>query len=80
MKILLISMVRFYKMCLSPFLGRSCIHRPTCSSYMIEAIEKHGPLKGVWLGFRRILRCAPWGKGGFDPVPDNLKGDMKWLF
>jgi putative component of membrane protein insertase Oxa1/YidC/SpoIIIJ protein YidD len=47
---------------------------------MIEAIEKHGSFRGVLMGLRRILRCAPWRKGGFDPVPDNLKGDIKWLF
>lgn len=47
---------------------------------MIDAIKKHGVIKGISLGSKRILRCVPWEKGGFDPVPDNPKGDMKWLF
>lgn len=47
---------------------------------MIEAIKKHGVFRGISLGCKRILRCVPWEKGGFDPVPDNPKGDMKWLF
>ena len=80
MKFLLISLVRFYKMCLSPFMGGGCIYTPTCSDYMITAIRKHGCVKGVWLGVRRVFRCTPWHKGGIDPVPDNPKGDMKWLF
>ena len=74
-----ISMIRFYKMCLSPLWAESCIHYPTCSTYTIEAIEKHGVFKGIWLGAKRLARCVPWKKGGTDPVPDSLKGDMKWL-
>ena len=80
MKFILISLVRFYKMCISPYIGHSCIYTPTCSSYMIEAIEKHGVFKGVLLGTKRIFKCVPWKRGGYDFVPDNPKGDMKWLF
>ncbi|MDR3318991.1 MAG: membrane protein insertion efficiency factor YidD [Clostridiales bacterium] len=80
MKWLFISMVRFYKMCLSPLTAETCIYTPTCSAYTIEAIEKHGVFKGIGLGILRVLRCVPWAKGGIDPVPDNPKGDMKWLF
>lgn len=47
---------------------------------MVEAIKKHGVFKGIFLGTLRILRCVPWNAGGFDPVPDNPHGDMKWLF
>ena len=45
-----------------------CRFRPTCSQYMYEAVEKYGSVRGVWLGFKRILRCHPWNKGGYDPV------------
>ena len=73
-------LIVFYKKCISPLLPSSCIYYPTCSSYMLEAIDKHGLVKGVYLGSLRILRCVPWKQGGFDPVPDNPKGDMNWLF
>ena len=72
--------VKFYRKCISPLFPPSCIYTPTCSAYMLEAVDKHGLIKGVWLGIKRICRCVPWKKGGFDPVPDNPKGDMKWLF
>ncbi|MCH5153545.1 MAG: membrane protein insertion efficiency factor YidD, partial [Clostridiales bacterium] len=49
-----------------------------CSVYSMEAYERHGFLVGSWLTFKRLIRCAPWGKGGFDPVPTNLRGKMKW--
>lgn len=48
---------------------RVCIHEPSCSSYTVGAIEKYGSIKGLWLGTKRILRCGPWSRGGFDPVP-----------
>ncbi len=66
---LLIAMVRFYKRWISPALPQACRYTPTCSVYMIEAIETHGPLHGTWLGARRICRCHPWGGHGWDPVP-----------
>ncbi|GAP72078.1 ribonuclease P [Candidatus Symbiothrix dinenymphae] len=59
----------FYKYCISPLTPASCRFAPTCSEYAIEAIKKHGALKGGWLAFKRILRCHPWGGSGFDPVP-----------
>src|SRR5690554_1334286 len=65
----LVLLVRGYQLLLSPFLGNNCRFYPSCSSYMIEAIEVHGVLKGLWLGTRRILRCHPWNDGGLDPVP-----------
>ncbi|MDR0425876.1 MAG: membrane protein insertion efficiency factor YidD [Clostridiales bacterium] len=79
LKLPLKALVRFYQRCISPLLPGVCIYYPTCSSYMLEALEKHGAIKGSYLGLRRILRCVPWRRGGFDPVPDNPKGDMKWL-
>lgn len=73
-------LVLFYKKCISPLLPSVCIYRPSCSTYMLEAIENFGVFKGIWIGSKRILRCVPWNEGGFDPVPDNPKGEMKWLF
>ncbi|TAE71457.1 MAG: membrane protein insertion efficiency factor YidD [Bacteroidetes bacterium] len=61
--------VRMYQLILSPWLPNACRFHPTCSQYMIEAIQKYGVLKGGWLGIKRISRCHPWGKNGHDPVP-----------
>ncbi|MBO4697022.1 MAG: membrane protein insertion efficiency factor YidD [Lachnospiraceae bacterium] len=70
MKKILILLIRFYRKFLSPLKGRStCIYTPTCSQYAMEAIEKYGAIKGTWLAVRRILRCHPFHKGGYDPVP-----------
>lgn len=62
--------IKGYQWFLSPFLGRGCRFHPTCSWYALEALDKHGPLKGLWLGIKRLARCHPWHEGGFDPVPD----------
>lgn len=66
---ILILPVRFYQLAVSPMLPPSCRYVPTCSQYTIEALRKHGPVKGLWLAVRRILRCHPWGGSGYDPVP-----------
>lgn len=70
---LLIGAVRVYQMFISPVLlavaGPSCRFTPSCSQYAIEAIGKHGPFRGAWLAAYRILRCQPFSKGGYDPVP-----------
>lgn len=68
-KKILILLVRFYQKFLSPLCPGVCRYQPTCSQYMIEAIEKHGIFKGLWLGCKRLLRCHPWGGSGYDPVP-----------
>ncbi len=65
----LIWLVRGYQLLISPFVPPSCRFHPTCSHYAIEALQKHGALKGAWLAVRRIVRCHPWHPGGHDPVP-----------
>lgn len=66
---ILILPVRFYQKFISPLTPPSCRFTPTCSQYAVEALRKHGPVKGLWLTIRRILRCHPWGGSGYDPVP-----------
>jgi len=66
---LLILPVKFYQWFISPIIGQSCRYSPTCSAYTIEALKKHGPIKGLWLSIKRILSCNPWGGHGHDPVP-----------
>lgn len=66
---LLILPIRFYQKFISPLTPPSCRYTPTCSQYAVEALRKHGPLKGMYLAVRRILRCHPWGGHGYDPVP-----------
>jgi len=61
--------VRVYQLTLSPLLGAHCRYEPSCSQYMIDAINEWGPFKGIWLGLKRIGRCHPWGGHGHDPVP-----------
>jgi len=61
--------LRIYKRFVSPALAPSCRYVPSCSEYMYQAVEKYGPVKGVWLGVKRLLRCHPFHPGGYDPVP-----------
>jgi putative membrane protein insertion efficiency factor len=67
--IILIIPIKLYKYLISPILPNSCRYTPTCSTYAIEAIQKHGPIKGLYLAIKRILSCNPWGGSGYDPVP-----------
>ena len=69
MKRLFLLLIRFYQKAISPYRPRCCNYIPTCSQYALEAIEKFGACKGGWLAFKRILRCNPFHKGGYDPVP-----------
>ncbi len=62
--------VRAYRLVFSPWIGHNCRYHPTCSAYALEALEKHGGLKGAWLAIRRIARCHPFGSCGVDNVPD----------
>ncbi len=66
---LLLKLIRFYRKNLSPVRPPCCRFIPTCSEYALQAIEKYGAAKGSWLAFRRLLRCHPFCKGGYDPVP-----------
>lgn len=69
LKTVLILPVRFYQLAISPILPSRCRYTPTCSQYMIEAIQVWGPFKGLYLGIKRIGSCHPWGGHGHDPVP-----------
>ena len=69
MKRVLLAMLRFYKRSISPLLPPACKYTPTCSEYAMEAIEVHGALKGSLLAAWRLLRCNPFSRGGYDPVP-----------
>jgi putative membrane protein insertion efficiency factor len=66
---LLVLLVRGYQVAISPLLPPSCRYTPSCSEYAVRALERHGALRGVWLAARRLGRCHPLGRGGYDPVP-----------
>ena len=69
MKKVILALIRFYQRAISPYLRPCCRYTPTCSQYAVEAVTKYGALKGSFLAVRRILRCNPLFKGGYDPVP-----------
>lgn len=69
MKTVLIALLRFYRYAISPMLGRNCRFHPTCSEYAIEAMQRHGALRGGWMAAKRVGRCHPFNPGGYDPVP-----------
>lgn len=73
MKKLLLALIKFYRFAISPHTAPSCKYTPTCSQYGLEAIERFGALKGSALTIWRILRCNPFSKGGYDPVPEKKK-------
>lgn len=68
-KLLFINLIKIYQRFISPFFPSSCKFSPSCSKYGIEAINKHGAIKGLILTVKRILKCNPWSKGGYDPIP-----------
>jgi uncharacterized protein len=65
----LVAVIRAYRYALSPWWGTQCRFTPTCSQYALDAIAAHGAASGSWLALKRIARCHPWHRGGFDPVP-----------
>ena len=79
-KLILIGLIYFYKIVISPILPKSCMYTPSCSTYSLEAIKRFGPIKGVFLSAKRISSCNHRSRGGFNPVPDNIKGEStKWV-
>ncbi|MEA1986469.1 MAG: membrane protein insertion efficiency factor YidD [Candidatus Marinimicrobia bacterium] len=74
MKKIFVLIIKFYQVAISPYTRPSCRFQPTCSHYSVEALEKHGFLKGTYLSIRRILKCHPFHEGGYDPVP-KIKGE-----
>ena len=69
----LIKLIKAYKFLISPLFGPSCRYLPTCSEYCIDALKTYGLIKGMFLSFKRVLSCHPWGSGGFDPVKKEIK-------
>lgn len=66
----LICLIRAYQLAIAPWLGRCCRYYPSCSQYAAEAVARHGAARGTWQAARRVARCHPWHKGGFDPVTE----------
>lgn len=79
LKLIAILLILIYKKVISPLFPASCIYTPSCSTYMLQAINKHGLIRGFFMGFKRILKCNAFAKGGLDPVPENIKGEMRWI-
>lgn len=73
----LLLVIYAYKYIISPLTPASCRHYPTCSSYSIEALSRHGPVRGGWMAVKRIASCHPWGSGGIDPVPRIIVKKLK---
>jgi putative membrane protein insertion efficiency factor len=69
------NLVRAYRYFISPLLPAACRFHPSCSAYAEQALEDHGPLRGGWLAVRRVCRCGPWHRGGYDPVPMRAYSD-----
>ncbi|WP_337269753.1 membrane protein insertion efficiency factor YidD [Oryzifoliimicrobium ureilyticus] len=77
-RLLGMTMIRFYQLTLSGFVGNACRHIPTCSEYGYEAVARHGIWPGGWLTLFRVLRCGPGGTSGLDPVPERLSTRQRW--
>jgi len=80
-KVIIYIPIYLYKFLISPLIPHTCRFYPSCSTYFIESVKEFGPIKGSYLGIKRILRCTPNNKRkGYDPVPINIKGVKKWIF
>lgn len=77
MKLVLIGLLRAYRLLISPLYGNTCRYWPSCSTYALGAVEHHGAVRGTWLTIRRLGRCHPWAKGGYDPVPGTPEA-QRW--
>ena len=71
--LIIVGVIKFYQIVVSPVMGSSCRHYPTCSQYTIESLKTHGVVRGLYLSVRRIWRCRPGGSHGYDPVPKRDK-------
>lgn len=78
-RLVFLGLIYIYKFLISPVLPHTCRFTPTCSTYMIQCIKEFGIFKGTFLGIKRLLRCVPGSKGGYDLIPPNIKGEIKWL-
>jgi len=74
---ILIGLVRFYQLAISPWTPAACRFTPTCSAYAIDALREHGAARGVWLAMRRLAKCHPWGGYGYDPVPPRTPAESR---
>ena len=79
LKLLALLLIYLYKILISPLIPKSCKFTPSCSTYGIIAIKRFGVFEGIFLAFKRLIKCRPGTKGGKDYVPDNIKGDIKWI-
>lgn len=80
LKLTSLFLIYVYKLLISPLLPKNCMYTPSCSTYAVQAIKKHGVISGTVLAVKRICRCSPNHKGGIDEVPLSIKGEDKWLF
>ncbi|APZ44770.1 membrane protein insertion efficiency factor YidD [Acidihalobacter ferrooxydans] len=75
MRSLLIVLIKGYRLFISPYMAPHCRYEPSCSAYAVEALQRHGALRGGWLALKRVSRCHPWHEGGYDPVPHTHTSD-----